>query len=191
MPRSATGPLARRVAYGVAAAIVYMVAGSALVWWLGFTLPWAVAAVLVVGAVVAVLTTLSVPDESDWPADQPESVRGVRLVAATLSQAASACDRLAQPRLVRHIRALFVSERDDRRARTLLVRRLRALLLAELRAHGWDPADPTQHDALRAQFGDDLLLLLQPEHDAQATVEAMHRCLDALDRLHTHPIAYR
>lgn len=60
MPRSATGPLARRVVYGVAAAIVYLVAGSALVWWLGFTLPWAVAAVLAVGAVVAVLTTLSV-----------------------------------------------------------------------------------------------------------------------------------
>jgi hypothetical protein len=125
-------PPAPRVSGGrtlaaVVAAVVGAAVASRFVWFLGFDPFWSVATVLVVGTVAIALRRIELVDEAAWAPPAPETPRGPPLMVATLARALAATERLAQPTLVRRLRALLVADRDDHRARAMVERRLRAL----------------------------------------------------------------
>ena len=170
----------RVVTLGALAAI-----GAAfVVWFVGFDVLWAVAAVLIVGPVTAAIATVVFDDTAVWEPPARETPRGIRLEVTTIEQSLAACDRLAAPRAVRRARAVVATERDDREARLMVVRRMRALLLAEVRHHGLDAAS-AMNDEVAARFGPEALVILQPHDDAPVRAVDIAQCLETLERLTT------
>lgn len=144
----------RRLIASIAAAAAV---GAFAVWFAGFDLVWALTTVLIVGAVGAVVATQRLDEPAPWEPPPRETPRGVRLAVTTIEQSLAACDRLARPAVVRQLRAMIVTDRDDRVARPL-VRRMHALL------------------------DRDSLAVLQPNGDDPVTSAAVDRALDACER---------
>ena len=119
----ATGVTASRIL----ATVVGAAASACFVWFLGFDPFWSAATVMAVGTVAMALRRIELTDEATWTPPAPETPRGPQLMVATLARSLAATDRLAQPTVVRRLRALLVADRDDYRARAMVERRLRAL----------------------------------------------------------------
>ena len=174
-----------RIATRVAVVAALSAGGAIAVWFVGFDWLWAFATVLAVGSVGAVFSTLKFEDDASWHPPGRETPRGIRLSIPMMEESLAACDRLARPAITRPIRVLLTNEREDRLARGTIMRQMRALLLAELRAHGVDPAHQTDSEAVVALLGPDALAVLQPNDDTPVTSAMITSCLDAVERLAT------
>jgi hypothetical protein len=168
--------LTLRVAIGAVAAL-----GVGFgVWFVGFDVLWAFAAMLVAGAVGGALATIRFDESAPWEPHVETLPRATRLTVAMIERSLTACDRPGRPL------AMLISERDDHLARLAVVRQLRALLIAELHDRGIEPLEP--FDDAVALIGPDAPAVLQPHNDSPVTSSAIARCLDAIERLaNTHP----
>ena len=176
-----------RVAIRIAVVALASGGGAFAVWFVGFDPLWAAAMALAVGSVGAVFAVLKFEDSPPWDPPRRETPRGVRLAVPMMEESLAACDRLARPPITRPIRVLLTNEREDRLARGTIVRQMRALLLSELRAHG-APTNPSDA-AVVALLGPDALTLLQPNDENPVTSAVIARCLDAVEQIHSAPIA--
>ena len=143
-----------------AAGVSVLAVAAAAVWFMGFDLYWSVAAALAVAPIVALLATTGLEDDAPWDPLWRESPRGTRLTITAIERSLDACDRLASPAAVRHVRALLHDERNDRQARSAIVRRVRALLIAT-NAH----------------------TILRPDDDHPVTAADIAESLDVIERL--------
>lgn len=156
-----------------------------VVWFVGFDPLWSVAIAAILLAVGSTVAGSSYDCESMWPNQAPKALRGTRLATATLEQSLLACDRLARPKAVRLVRALVINEREDQLARAQVVRQLRALLAADVRSHGFDPAQ--QFEQIAARFGPETASMLQLRNQDPVTTAAIERCLKAIEQAATFP----
>lgn len=174
-----TRVLEKRIAVGAVAAV-----GAAFsVWFVGFSVFWAIAASLAAAIVGGVIATFTFDELAPWDPPARETPRGTRLAVVIIEQSLAACDRLARPSFMRRMRALLISERDDRLARASVVRQMRALLIAELDQRGLDSSEP--YDDAITLFGPDALAILQPHDGNPVTAASIARCLDVIERLAT------
>ncbi len=144
----------------IAAGVSVLAVAAAAVWFMGFDVYWSVASVLAVVPIAALLATVGLEEDAPWDPLWRESPRGIRLTIAAIERSLDACDRLASPSAVRHLRTLLHDERDDRLARTTIERRVRALLIAT-NAH----------------------TILRPDDDHPVTAAATAESLDVIERL--------
>lgn len=179
---------AARIAVKVVAVAALSACAAVAVWIIGLDWWWAVATVLAFGLAGVAYAELKFEDHPSWDPPSREAPRGVRLTIPTMEESLSAADRLARPLIARRLRAVVIEERADRLARGTIVRQVRALLLAELLAHGIDPANQTD-EAVVALLGPDALALLQPNDDTPVTTAVIMNCLDAVERLNTNTTA--
>ena len=175
------------IAIRVALVAVALTVGTFLVWVAGFDVLWAIATVVAVGSVSVVVATLKLEEQDAWDPPARDTPRGIRLTVPVMEDALAACDRLARVSLAHPINALLNNERDDRLARGIIVRQMRALLVAELRAHGINPAQQND-DAVIALLGASALDVLQPNDDDPVTTAIIASCLDAVERLATKTV---
>lgn len=176
---------AARIAIKVVAVAALSVCGAVAVWIIGLDWWWAAATVVAFGLAGVAFAGLKFEDHPSWDPPGREAPRGVRLTIPTMEESLSAADRLARPLIARRLRAVVIEERADRLARGTIVRQVRALLLAELLAHGIDPANQTD-EAVVALLGPDALAILQPNDDTPVTTAVIMNCLDAVEHLNTN-----
>lgn len=160
MARSVMSGSLRSWILRIAAGVLVFAVAAAAVWFAGFDIYWSVASVLVVVPIAALLAGASLEEDAPWDPLWRESPRGIRLTIPAIERSLDACDRLASPAAVRHVRAFLHDERDDRLARTTVERRVRALLIAT-NAH----------------------TILRPDDDHPVTAAAIAESLDVIERL--------
>lgn len=166
--------------------IVLLAIGSAVVaWFVGFDPLWSVAIAIAIGTAGAAIVRFRLEDETAWGPPEYDARQGGRGDIVAIAQSLASCDRLARPRVVRWMRSLLISEREDRLARTIAVRRMRALLSAELQDRGIESTDQADDEAIVALLGSDANAILRPYDESPVTTSAIERCLDAIERLST------
>lgn len=187
MARSVMNGPSQSWALRIAAGVLVLAVAAAAVWFLGFDVYWSVASVLAVVPVAALLATAGLEEDTPWDPLWRESPRGIRLTVAAIERSLDACNRLAGPSAVRHVRALLHDERSDRLARSTVVRRVRALLVAELSHRGLDAASRRDESAILALVGTGAHIILRPNEDHPVTATAIAESLDVIERLSRQP----